>query len=87
MGDVETITDGNFKLMDLHELGNLEKITNIKRKGCLPEVDLKYPTELYDLHNDLPLVPKRLDLGKLKKLAPNLKDKKNVIHHKALKSI
>ena len=69
---------GNFKWMDPHEFGNLRRIINTKRKGCHPEVDLKYPTELYDLHNDLSLAPERLDMGKVKILVPNLRDKKNV---------
>ena len=53
---------------------------------CILEVDLEYPTKLHDLHNEYPLAPERLMIGKVEKLVPNLKDKtKYVIHHETLK--
>ena len=53
---------------------------------CILEVDLKYPKEIHDLHNDYPLAPERLKIGGSEKLIPNLWDKKNyVVHHVALK--
>ena len=33
-------------------------------KGCILEVDLEYPAELHDLHNDYPLAPERLKVKK-----------------------
>ena len=54
--------------------------------GCILEVDLEYPKEIHDLHNDYPLAPERLKIGGIEKLIPNLCDKKNyVVHHKTLK--
>ena len=53
---------------------------------CILEVDLEYPTELHDLHNEYPLAPERLILGKVEKLVPNLNNKtKYVVHHETLK--
>ena len=50
------------------------------------EVDLEYPKELHDLHNDYPLAPERLKIGGVEKLVPNLKNKeKYVLHHEILK--
>jgi len=49
-------------------------------------VDLEYPENLHDLHNDYPLAVERLKVGKVDKLVPNLRNKqKYVIHHAALK--
>ncbi len=53
---------------------------------CILEVDLEYPKELHDLHNEYPLAPEKLTIGKVDKLIPNLNDKtKYVLHHKNLK--
>ena len=55
-------------------------------KPCILEVDLEYPTELHDKHNEYPLAPERLTIGKLEKLVPNLNNKtRYVIHHENLK--
>ena len=49
-------------------------------------MDLEYPQELHDLHDDYPLAPERLMVDKVEKLIPNLNGKeKYVIHHEALK--
>ena len=54
--------------------------------GCILEVDLEYPKEIHDLHNDYPLAPKRVKIGGIEKLIPNLCEKKNyVVHHETLK--
>ena len=69
-----------FKWMDDDEL------TSWKKHTCILEVDLEYPKQLHDLHNDYPLAPERLVLGKVEKLVPNLNDKtKYVLHYENLK--
>jgi hypothetical protein len=45
------------------------------------EVDLDYPESLHDEHNDYPLAPERMKIGKVDKLVPNLNDKKNYVLH------
>ena len=45
-------------------------------KGYILEVDVKYPRKLHDLHSDLPFLPKRMKIGKCKKLVCNLHNKK-----------
>ena len=53
---------------------------------CILEVDLEYPKELHDLHNDYPLAPAQIEVNKVEKLIPNLWNKKNyVIHYENLK--
>ena len=69
-----------FKWMNKYELNNWENYS------CILEVDLEYPKELHDLHNDYPLPPERIMCeNKVEKLIPNLRDKeKCVIHYKNL---
>ena len=63
-----------------------EELKNWKSMPCILEVDLTYPENLHDLHNDYPLAPERVTVNKVEKLIPNLNDKKNyVIHHETLK--
>ena len=70
--------------------GDIEKIYenrhNLNKIPCILEVDLIYPKELHDLHNDYPLCPERVKCENgVEKLIPNLRDKKNyVLHYKAL---
>ena len=54
--------------------------------GYFFKVDIEYPTELHDLHSDLPVVPERMKINKCSKLVCNLYDKENyVVHIRALK--
>ena len=48
-------------------------------KGCILEVDIKYPTNLHDLHSDLPFLRERLKFNKCNKLVCNLYDKNNYV--------
>ena len=57
---------GDFKWMVDKELKNW------KDTPCILEVDLDYPKNLHDLHNDYPLAPERLKIGNVEKLIPNL---------------
>ena len=65
---------------------DLKKIFKDEDVGYVLEVDLEYPEELHDLHNDYPLAPEVIKIGKVNKLTPNFNDKiKYVLHHKNLK--
>lgn len=44
-------------------------------------VDVIYPEELHNLHNDLPLMPEKMRVGKVSKLVPNLYHKKDYCCH------
>ncbi len=70
---------------DFREMSE-EELKDWRSKPCILEVDLEYPKELHDLHNEYPLAPERLWIDKVEKLVPNLNDKtKYVLHHKNLK--
>ena len=50
---------GNFMWIPQDELETMMKYPEWIR-SCTLEVDLEYPSELHDLHNDYPLAPQRL---------------------------
>ena len=81
----QPLSTHGFEWMCEEELKNWRN--NASSSGCcILEVDLEYPKELHDLHNDYPLAPERLKVAGVEKLIPNLYNKKNyVVHHKALK--
>ncbi len=63
-----------------------EELSDWEKTPCDLEVDIEYPEELHDLHNDMPLTPEHIVVGKVKKLIPNLHNKeKYIIHHRVLK--
>ena len=75
---------GGFRWVDVNpnEISELSARTD---KGYLLEVDVRYPTELHDSHNDLPFMCERMKINKVEKLVPNLRDKKGYkIHIRAL---
>ena len=50
------------------------------------EVDLEYPENLHDLHNDYPLAQERVKIGNIEQLIQNLNKKTNyVVHYENLK--
>ena len=70
---IKKLPIGGFKWM------TEEEVKDWKSYGCILEVDLEYPKELHDLHNDYPLAPERMKIGKVEKLIPNLNDKQRYI--------
>ena len=55
-------------------------------KGYIIEVDVQYPKNLFNLHNDLPFLTERKKIEKCKKLVGSTHDKENyVVHIRALK--
>ena len=73
-----------FCWVDIHP-DEVSELANYSEKGYLLEVDLTYPKELHDYHNDLPFMCERMVIRRVEKLVPNLYYKKRyVIHIKAL---
>ena len=72
---------GKFEWMSEAELENWERFVDEEGIGCILEVDLEYPRELHDFHNDFPLAPEKLTLGKVEKLTQNLRDKEAMVLH------
>ena len=85
----EKLPTHGFKWLTSKEMENLYKnqVEQVWEKTpCILEVDLEYPENLHDLHNDYPFCPERVKCKKgVEKLIPNLGDKKKyVIHYKNL---
>ena len=47
-------------------------------RGYMFEVDLEYPSELWDSHNDYPLAPERLNVNGVEKLISHFKPRKKL---------
>ena len=55
------------------------------KRGYILEVDVAYPKELHENHNELPFLTERMKIGRVEKVVPNLKDRKGyVVHIKTL---
>ena len=57
---------GGFKWMTENHIDKIDlaKYTEDSNKGLILEVDLAYPEELHDLHNDYPLGPEKIKVNK-----------------------
>ena len=54
--------------------------------GYIFEVDLEYPTELWQQHNDYPLAPEKININGVEKLICHFKPRKNyVVHYRNLR--
>ena len=63
--------------------GEMEKIYenrhNLNKIPCILEVDIEYPENLHDLHNDYPLCPEKVKCKNgVENLIPNLRNKKSM---------
>ena len=59
---------------------------NLFMRGYIFEVDLEYPTGLWDEHNDYPMVPERMKVKNVEKLICHFRKRKNyVVHYRDLR--
>ena len=70
---------GRFSWVDVkpNEISKLVR----RDKGYLLEVNVSYPRDLHDPHNDLPFMCERMEINRVKKLVPNLHNKGNYVIH------
>ena len=72
-------------LMEILEKVN-HSMSNRGRKGYIFEVDLEYPSSLWEKHNDYPLAPEKLIVTGVEKLICHFKPRKNyVVHYRNLR--
>ena len=80
----QPLPTGGFKWVDIKP-DKIRKLVNSSEKGYLLEVDVRYPRELHDSHNDLPFMCQCMVINGVGKLIPNLYYKKRyVIYIRAL---
>ena len=80
----QPLPTGGFHRVDIKP-EDVGKLANYSERGYLLEVDVAYPRELHDYHNDLPFMCERMKINGVEKLVPNLYYKKRyVIHIRAL---
>ena len=81
---------GNFRWMTDKEISKIDlgKYKADGKKGLILEIDLEYPQELHDLHNDYPVCLENIkvsndniSIGLVSKLIPTLRDKKEYVLH------
>ena len=74
----------NFEWIEDTSQFNEDFIQNYNEEsdeGYFLDVDVQYPQNLHELHNDSPFLPERMKIEKVEKLVTNLHDKsENVIH-------
>ena len=63
------------------EPNEVRELAARKDKGYLLEVNVSYPRELHNSHNDLPFMCELMKINNFEKLVPNLHNKRNYIIH------
>ena len=61
---VQSLPKSGFHFVDVES--HKDEVLNAdenSENGFIVEVDLEYPEELHDLHNDYPLAPERVSVG------------------------
>ena len=71
---------GGFRWADI-EPNEISELATRTDKGYILEVDVSYPKELHNPHNDLPFMCERIEINGVEKLVPNLRDKKSYVIH------
>ena len=73
------LTTGGFRWMTEQQIQkvNLASCTEDRKKGMILEVDLEYPNELHELHNDYPLAAEKMKVTKemLSSYCKNIQEK------------
>ena len=88
----QPLPTGGFHWVELRKGWSPKTIVEVlsakKDRGYLLEVDVAYPKDLHDYHNDLPFISAKMKINGVEKLVPNLYYKrKYVIHIEALKQV
>ena len=67
---------GGFRWVDVNP-NKVSELATRTDKGYVLEVDIIYPKEFHNPHNDLPFMCERMEINGVERLVPNLRGKKN----------
>ena len=76
----QPLPTGGFKWVDVNP-NEISELATRTDKGYILEVNVSYPKDLHDSHNDLPFMCERMEINGVEKLVPNLRYKKNYVIH------
>ena len=76
----QPLPTGGFKWVGVNP-NKISELATRTDKAYLLEVDVRYPKELHNPHNDLPFMCERMEINGVEKLVPNLRDKKELRFH------
>ena len=80
----QPLPTGGFRWVDVNP-NKISELATRTDKGYILEVDVSYPKELHNPHNDLPFMCERMEINGVEKLVPSLRDRKSyIIHIRAL---
>ena len=60
---------------------NIAELIKKNKYDYLLEINVDYPEEMHDKHNELPFIQEKMKMKKVEKLIPNLKNKKQYVIH------
>ena len=78
MGNVQPLPTRGFCWVDVNP-DEISKLANFSEKGYLLEVDIHYPSELHDYHNDVPFMCECMVIGGVEKLIPTCITKRDTL--------
>ena len=76
----QPLPSGGFRWVDVRP-EEVKELSVREDRGYLMEVDVRYPSELHDKHNDLQFMCGRMKIGNVGKLVPDLYYKKRYVTH------
>ena len=71
----QCLPTGGFKWVDVNP-NEISELATRTDKGYVLKVDVSYPKELHNQHNDLPFMREMMEINGVEKLVPNLRDKR-----------
>ena len=76
----QPLPTGGFRWVSISP-NQISELATRTDKGYILEVDVSYPKELHNPHNDLPFMCERMEINGVEKRVPNLRDKKDYVIH------